>query len=89
MTVTVSKSFEKDILQITDKKLASQVIAVIGRIETSPSLTALPNVKKMQAKGSYYRIRLGQYRLGFRFDGPDTVILLRFMHRKDIYANFP
>lgn len=42
----------------------------------------------MKAKGSYYRIRIGNYRLGLKQE-QDTLTLLRFMHRKDIYTYFP
>jgi mRNA interferase RelE/StbE len=42
----------------------------------------------MKAKGNYYRIRIGNYRLGLRYDS-NSVTLLRFMHRKDIYTYFP
>jgi mRNA interferase RelE/StbE len=89
MKVSVWKSFEKDTLRITDRKLATQLGAVINKLESCHSLAEIPNLKKMQAKGSYYRIRIGQHRLGFRLDGSDAVVLLRFMHRKDIYKNFP
>lgn len=89
MKVSVWKSFEKDVLKITDSKLATQLSAAINKLESCQSLSEIPNVKKMQAKGNYYRIRIGQHRLGFRLDGSDAVVLLRFMHRKDIYKNFP
>lgn len=36
----------------------------------------------------YYRIRVGDYRLGLALEG-DTVILVRFLHRKEIYRYFP
>lgn len=89
MKVSVWKSFEKDVLKITDSKLATQLSAAINKLESCQSLSEIPNVKKMQAKGNYYRIRIGQHRLGLRLDGSDAVVLLRFMHRKDIYKNFP
>lgn len=89
MIVAVTKSFEKDMLNVTDKKLATHLIAAIGRIESASTLSEIPNLKKIQARGNYYRLRIGPFRLGFRFDSPETVVLLRFMHRKDIYDNFP
>jgi len=36
----------------------------------------------------YFRIRVGDYRLGFSFHN-DTVTLIRFLHRKEIYRYFP
>ena len=42
----------------------------------------------MSGKGNYYRIRVGNYRLGIKLS-EQTIILLRFMNRKDIYKYFP
>lgn len=57
-------------------------------MENCSSLSEIRNVKKMKAKGSYYRIRVGNYRLGLKQE-KETLLLLRFMDRKDIYAYFP
>lgn len=89
MKLTTRKSFEKDIEKINSKKLAVQVSIVIEELENSTSLSEINNVKKMKTQGSYYRIRVGNYRLGFRYDSPDSIVLLRFMHRKNIYTYFP
>jgi mRNA interferase RelE/StbE len=42
----------------------------------------------MRAQGNYYRMRLGDYRMGFKIES-GSIIILRFMHRKDIYNYFP
>jgi mRNA interferase RelE/StbE len=89
MRLTVHKSFEKDIEKITDKKLAIAVMSVIENLEHTTDLGAIRNLKKIKAKGNYYRIRVGDYRIGFHFTSPDSVALLRLMHRKDIYTYFP
>jgi len=60
MKGSVWKSFEKDVLKITDSKLATQLSVVIDKLENCRSITEIPNLKKMQAKGSYYRIRIGR-----------------------------
>lgn len=88
MKILVQKSFEKDILKISDKKLAVQVSQVIDELETCTKLSEIKHLKKMAGKGGYYRIRVGNYRLGIRVE-ENTVYLLRFMHRKEIYSFFP
>jgi len=88
MKVETLKSFEKDIEKINDKKLAIKLIQIIKEIEDAKELSAIKNLKKMKAKGSYYRVRVGNYRVGLKFE-KDIIILLRFMHRKDIYNYFP
>ena len=42
----------------------------------------------MRGEGRHYRIRIGEHRLGMTQDG-DTIILRRFLHRSQIYRNFP
>lgn len=88
MRLIVQKLFEKDIRQITEKKIAGQVMQALETMEACKQLSELRNVKKMFAKGNYYRMRIGNYRLGFKVEN-DTLVLLRFMHRKDIYSYFP
>ncbi|MFN8299982.1 MAG: type II toxin-antitoxin system RelE/ParE family toxin [Chitinophagales bacterium] len=88
MRIEVQRLFEKDIEKISDRKLANQVLAVINTLEQCNSLTEVKNLKKMKAKGDYYRIRVGNYRLGLK-QNPGGLTLLRFLHRKDIYTYFP
>ena len=88
MKVEVQKSFEKDIEKISNRKLAEQVNSLIQELENCNSLLEIRHLKKMKAKGNYYRIRIGNYRLGLKQE-KKTLTLLRFMDRKDIYSYFP
>ncbi len=42
----------------------------------------------MKGSEDYYRIRLGDYRLGLRIE-EGTVSFIRCLHRKDVYKYFP
>jgi mRNA interferase RelE/StbE len=42
----------------------------------------------MKGYPSYYKVRFGSYRIGFKMEN-DRVILERALHRKDIYRHFP
>ncbi|MGA9351150.1 MAG: type II toxin-antitoxin system RelE/ParE family toxin [Anaerolineae bacterium] len=42
----------------------------------------------MKGYDTFYRIRLGDYRIGIEVL-EDKVILVRILHRKDIYRYFP
>lgn len=64
------------------KSLAFDEILVFGTVET------IPNCIKLVGHEFFYRIRVGDYRIGFRLDG-ETVIFMRVVHRKDIYRFFP
>ena len=88
MKIEVQKSFEKDISKVGNKLLASKILSLIDDIASLQTISDIHHLKKLHAKENYYRIRVGDYRLGFKVEN-DVVILLRFMHRKDIYKYFP
>jgi len=82
------ESFLKDVKRIKEKGLKKKVAAVITEAKAASSLSAIRNVKKMEGSESYYRVRIGDYRIGFRLHDK-TLIFLRCLHRKDIYRYFP
>ena len=88
MNVLYDKRFLKDIEASNDKHLKQQVETIISEIEKMEQLTALRNLKKMKGHKSAYRIRIGNYRLGFFFEN-HTVICTRLLNRRDIYKYFP
>jgi mRNA interferase RelE/StbE len=88
MKVEISKSFEKDAGKVSDKKLASKLLTIINNFENYKTLSEIPNLKKLQHSGQYYRIKIGGYRLGVKLT-EDTLIIMRFLDRKDIYKYFP
>lgn len=89
MKIFIDKSFAKDVDKITDKKLLRNLKKLITKLESSDSLTELPNVKKIKGYDSFYRIRIGNYRLGLEKIGGNEICLTRLLHRKDIYKYFP
>ena len=59
-----------------------------SRQEGSEELDLIPNVKVMKGHPNYFRVRIGDYRLGLkRIDG--GVRIIRFLSRGDIYRKFP
>lgn len=88
MNVEFRKSFEKDLSKIKDVELLQRIQAVIEEVESIDSLTDLSNVKKLKAEGDYYRVRVGDYRIGLSVS-QDVVTFVRVLHRKEIYRYFP
>ncbi len=66
----------------------ARVRAVILDIENAVSLDGISNVKKLTAKGSFYRIRVGDYRIGLIVEA-ELITFIRVLHRKEMYRNFP
>ena len=87
MKVEFRRSFTKDLKSITDKSLLKRVKETIETVEQSKTLNDLPNRKKLKSEDKYFRLKIGDYRLGFALEN-DTVIFVRFLHRKEIYKFF-
>ncbi|WP_456370975.1 type II toxin-antitoxin system RelE family toxin [Thermodesulfatator atlanticus] len=88
MQVLYEKSFYHDIKKLRDPNLKKSLRSVIEIIKNSQSPASIPKLKKLRGTKNYYRIKIKNYRLGLKIDG-DTVILIRFLSRKDIYKSFP
>jgi mRNA interferase RelE/StbE len=88
MNIEFRKSFEKDLRKIKGAELLQKIQAAIEEVEAVDSLTALTNLKKLKAQGNYYRIRIGDYRIGLSVD-ESTVAFVRILHRKEMYRYFP
>ena len=83
-------SFLKDIRSIKEKWLLYRLEQFIISVETADDLSQIPNLKKLKGKKNkfYYRSRIGNYRVGLIIE-KDTVVLVRFLNRKEIYRYFP
>jgi len=68
---------------VRDRGIKERVRETIERAEGAQPLREIGKVKKLGGGERYYRIRIGDYRLGLILDG-DTVIFVRFLHRKDV-----
>jgi len=89
MKVLFTKSFAKDLRKHKkNKELLSQVQGVIESVEQAETVIELTNLKQLKAEGRYYRIRIGDYRIGVTVDS-DQVSFVRVLHRKEIYRFFP
>jgi len=58
-------------------------------IEESSILSDIPNIKKLKGFKNYYRIKMGDYRIGLELSANNEIILIRCLHRKDVYRFFP
>ncbi|MCI0501415.1 MAG: type II toxin-antitoxin system RelE/ParE family toxin [Epsilonproteobacteria bacterium] len=87
MKIEIRDSFLKDIKK-QSKENKQKIEAIFNDMKTAESISDLRNIKKLQGFKIFYRIRIGDYRLGFAFED-ETIVLLHFLHRKEIYRFFP
>ncbi|MDR3555356.1 MAG: type II toxin-antitoxin system RelE/ParE family toxin [Syntrophobacteraceae bacterium] len=88
MRLQFKASFERDLKGVKDKSLLKEVRQVIEEVEAAGTLNSISHLRKLQAEGPCFRIRLGDYRMGLIVEG-DLVTFVRFLHRKEIYRYFP
>jgi len=86
--VLIDESFENDIKKIADKKLLNLIADCIEKIIETDKLSDISACKKLTGSKNAYRIRIGDYRIGFVLED-ETIILIRFLHRSKIYQKFP
>ncbi len=88
MTIDYKTSFHRDIKKLKDKKQATRLKEIISEIKAAKSLSEVKNIDKIEGFPNHYRIKTGDYRVGLILSG-DTVTLVRFLSRKEIYRYFP
>ncbi len=88
MKVAFRASFLRDLDNVTDKSFLVRAKKIIEEVEQAADLSRVRNVKKLRGTVNCYRIRLGEYRFGLLLE-EDALVLVRFLHRKDVYRYFP
>ncbi|SDA38113.1 hypothetical protein SAMN03080617_00140 [Algoriphagus alkaliphilus] len=63
MKILIDKSFYKDWKKIKDQDLNQKVLSFIEEIQKAESLSSLSNLKKLVGTKSYFRAKLGNYRV--------------------------
>jgi mRNA interferase RelE/StbE len=82
------ESFDKDLSALADTGMLRR----IRRMQRPGSFDLfddeIPNLKRLETKGKYFRIRIGDYRVGLVFEEGE-VTFVRCLHRREIYRYFP
>lgn len=88
MKVLFRASFARDLRAIRDQGLLDRIKRLIHTVENASTLTDISGLKKLRGGTNYYRIRIGEYRVGLAVD-EDRVEFVRVLHRREIYRYFP
>lgn len=88
MQIKYEARFEKDLKIIEDTNLLKRIKKLIIIIKEADSTFDIPHIKKLKGHDSFYRIKIGDYRIGFEMVN-EELILTRILHRKAIYRYFP
>jgi mRNA interferase RelE/StbE len=89
MKVSFDKSFIKAIVKIKNPLILKRIENIIYSLESAESIENVSNIKKLIGYTSYYRIKMGVYRIGFELIYDKEIKLITVLHTKDIYKKFP
>jgi mRNA interferase RelE/StbE len=87
VNIEIRKSFQKDALKLPSPAQI-QLSKVIDNLSRANKLSELSSCKKLAGFKNAYRVRMGEYRIGFTFEN-ETIELVRVLSRKEIYKYFP
>jgi mRNA-degrading endonuclease RelE of RelBE toxin-antitoxin system len=89
ISVEYSARFVKDLKELRGtpsfqkiRDLCFEAIPNVG------SMDEILHFSKLEGHEDYYRIRVGDYRIGLKMEG-ELIIFMRVLHRKEIYRYFP
>ena len=82
-------TFIKDIKSLKSTPTYSMIKnLVFDQISAHQKLNEIGNIKKLKGENNAYRIRVGDYRIGFFIQG-DKITFARVLHRREFYRYFP
>jgi mRNA-degrading endonuclease RelE of RelBE toxin-antitoxin system len=89
MKVEYLPSFLKNLKALKSSPVYNSIFTLVfEEIPKTQSLQDISQVKKLKGSSSAYRIRVGDYRIGFFFEN-ETIKFACVLHRKEIYRSFP
>ena len=88
MQIEITNKFRKQLDKINDPKIKLRLYSIIQEIDKADQLSDIHNLKKLKGHKSFYRIRMGAYRIGICIE-KNKIILAAFDHRSAIYKYFP
>lgn len=87
MKTEFKSSFLRDLKAIKDQNTLNRIREVIEIIERVESSQSIENLKKLQGTGDYYRIRIGDSRVGLVTEN-ENIIFVRCLNRRDMCKFF-
>lgn len=88
MDVIITKQFEKDTERELSPKMQLRLADIIEELQKVSKPSEIMNIKKLKGFKFAYRIKMGDYRIGFILED-NLIKLSRIMNRKEIYRYFP
>jgi mRNA interferase RelE/StbE len=80
--ISLTRRAEKD-LKSLDRSMKNRTVTAITALADDPRP---PGCKKIQSEEGVWRIRIGDWRIGYTInDSSQEIIVIRIVHRKEFY----
>jgi mRNA interferase RelE/StbE len=89
MIVIFDQSFYKSLKKINEVSIKKRIGQIILKAEMAENIHDIPHIKKMEGFKNFYRIRIGDYRIGVEMEKQRNLRFIVIAHRKEIYRFFP
>ena len=87
MEIEIQKGFEKDARRMPTR-IQQQAALAIQSIIIAVTFSDVPHLRQLSGYTNYYRIKIGQYRIGLFWDGKKFLIESIGV-RGDFYKKYP
>lgn len=88
MRLRFRSSFVRDLKKVRNPAALAAVKKAVEQIEQATSVSDIDQFRKLSGAPGYYRIRVGDYRIGLA-EWEDGLECVRCLHRRDIYRYSP
>lgn len=89
MIIEFDKSFVKSLDNVNVVSVNKKIEKIILAIEACKAVQHISHIKKLSGFTHFYRIRIGDYRIGLELINDQTIRFIVIAHRKGIYKHFP
>ena len=79
-TIEWSPQAQSDIRKL-DRAVARRIFTALDRY----SETGYGDILRLKGQENEYRLRVGDWRVRFRAEGPGFIVILRVLHRREAY----
>jgi mRNA interferase RelE/StbE len=87
MLIKDTKDFRKELIKLP-QFVQKQAIGALETVINASTFSDIPNLKKIAGHDNYYRLRIGQFRIGLYWTGEEFIIMT-IGSRGDFYKTFP
>ncbi|TAF74220.1 MAG: type II toxin-antitoxin system RelE/ParE family toxin [Bacteroidetes bacterium] len=87
MKIVIGRKFHKDVIKLSSD-VQKKVFVLLHEIEKAGDLKKF-DVTKIVGYKNYFRIRIGNYRIGYQVAEDGTLLFERVAKRDEIYKIYP